>query len=60
MLGYISCSEILLFTVLCLVGARFVSTKVHNIDSVVNPRTKNTISVYEAVKEGIIDEETGL
>ncbi|XP_067936299.1 uncharacterized protein [Watersipora subatra] len=40
-------------------GTRFVSTKVHRIASVVNPRTKQEIPANQAVKEGIIDEETG-
>ena len=40
-------------------GTRYVSTKVHNIQSVVNPKTKKDMTVGDAVKQGIIDEDTG-
>ena len=45
--------------ILVTIGARFISTKVHRISSVVNPKTKKVIPANEAVEEGIIDEQTG-
>lgn len=43
-----------------LLGERYLSTVVHNIDSVFDPKTKQQVSVNQAVEEGILDETTGL
>jgi len=39
--------------------ARYISTKVHQIEGVIHPQTQQEISVSEAVSKGIINEETG-
>lgn len=51
--------EYWLFYPSLIAGTRYISTMIHNIQSVVNPITKQDMSVKEAVKQGIIDEETG-
>lgn len=43
-----------------LTGEKYVSTVVHRIDSVTDPKTKKQITVNEAVEQGVIDEATGM
>lgn len=42
-----------------LTGEKYISTVTHSVESVLNPVTRQHVSVEEAVRQGLIDEDTG-